>query len=244
MLATACSCRCCSSHGSTMGARCWACSYRSTRATTGSSSTRSPTSCVISRSSTTSPRSSSSSRRRRVPERAFPATRASSWWSWPTRSVRARRTAPPRTPRQSPSSASSGVCPGSQGGGRARWTTSDPVDPPQDGEDGEGEGDDRPRHQPEADRLGSREGRTRLAHPEDPGERAQAGKDHRDPGQPFHDQRQVVVHRREVDVEGARDQLAVRVVLLGEVDRVVVDVAEVDDVVLSLIHISEPTRPY
>ena len=70
-----------------------------------------------------------------------------------------------------------------------------------------------------------------LAHPEDPAERGDAREHDGHPGQPLHDQRQVVVHRRQVDVERAADQLAVRVELVGQPDEVVVDVAEVEDLV-------------
>ena len=80
-------------------------------------------------------------------------------------------------------------------------------------------------------RLAPVERLTRLAHPEDPGDRADPGQDHRHAGQPLHDHRQVVVDLGQVDIERRRRQLAVVVELVGQADHVVVDVAEVDDLV-------------
>ena len=72
--------------------------------------------------------------------------------------------------------------------------------------------------------------RAGLAHAEDAGHGPDPGEDHGHAGQPLHDPRQVVVDRREVDVERARDEVAVVVELVGDPDQVVVDVAEVDEV--------------
>ena len=76
------------------------------------------------------------------------------------------------------------------------------------------------------------EGRAGLAHPEDPGHRTDPGQDDRHPGQPLHDDRQVVVDLGQVDVERRGGQLAIVVELVGQPDDVVVDVAEVDDLVV------------
>ena len=73
--------------------------------------------------------------------------------------------------------------------------------------------------------------RAGLAHPEDPGDRPDPGQDDRHAGQPLHDHRQVVVDLGQVDVERRRRELAVVVELVGQPDDVVVDVAEVDDLV-------------
>ena len=67
--------------------------------------------------------------------------------------------------------------------------------------------------------------------PKIPADRPDAGQDHRHAGQPLHDHRQVVVDLGQVDVERRRRQLAVVVELVGQADDVVVDVAEVDDLV-------------
>ena len=71
-----------------------------------------------------------------------------------------------------------------------------------------------------------------LAHAEDAGDRADPGEDDGHAGQALHDHRQVVVDRRQVDVERRGRELAVVVELVGQADDVVVDVAEVDDLVL------------
>jgi hypothetical protein len=60
------------------------------------------------------------------------------------------------------------------------------------------------------------------------------GQDDRHAGQPLHDHRQVVVDLGQVDVERRRGELAVVVELVGQADDVVVDVAEVDDLVGSI----------
>ena len=70
-----------------------------------------------------------------------------------------------------------------------------------------------------------------LAHPEDPADGADPGQDHRHAGQPLHDHGQAVVDLGQVHVERARRKLAVVVELVGQPDRVVVHVAEVEDLV-------------
>ena len=68
-----------------------------------------------------------------------------------------------------------------------------------------------------------------LAHPEQAGDGPDPGQQHGHAGEPLHDERQGVVHLREVDLEGARREVAQGVELLAQPDEMVVDIPVVED---------------
>ena len=133
------------------------------------------------------------------------------------RRTRARRT---RTPRPSPSAAT-----------EAAPRRLDPVDPPQE-ERGERRAQhDERRDRPEPAALAGRQGRsTASLMPKIPATAPIPARITVTPVSRFMIDRQVVVDRGQVDLERARHELAVGVQLVGHADQVVVDVAEVDEV--------------